>query len=170
METIIGDWQGAVTAAERLITERGIANSDLIQCDTLCYRVETNERYSEVKQGLVRAALLLSEVTVNGRLIAAFALDEPLAAGEQSGISYIELPQPKPGSHYPEGIDHVQFVTRLPLTLFHEKYRDVPFKEKGLASQLNPLLKLEGDDVSVKFHDKHMGAVVELENRLQSAH
>ena len=161
---LLGDYNIAVVQAEALLHEHSIAPADLVQCDTICYRVETNERYDEVKQELSRVALLLSEVEINGRLIASFALEEPLAAGSQQTISYIELPQPKPGSDYAEGIDHVQFVTRLPLSNFHEKYRQLPFETKGLKSKLNPLLKLEGDDISVKFHDKHMGAVVALEN------
>ena len=160
---LLGDYSTAVVQAEALLHGHGIAPADLVQCDTICYRVETNERYDEVKQELSRVALLLSEVEINGRLIASFALEEPLAAGTQQAISYIELPQPKLGSDYAEGIDHVQFVTRLPLSHFHEKYAQLPFETKGLASELNPLLKLEGDDISVKFHDKHMGAVIALE-------
>lgn len=164
MKDILGPYETAVTNAETLLREYGIDSADLVQCDTICYRVETNECYEEVKQQLARVAILLNEVEVNGRLIAAFALEEPLHAGAQDSISYIELPQPKPGSHYAEGIDHVQFVTRLPLNHFHDKYRSLPFEEKGLVSKLNPLLKLEGNEVSVKFHDKHMGAVAALED------
>ena len=156
-------YEAAVVGAEALVREHGIAPADLVQCDTICYRVETNERYDDVKQELGQLAVLLSETEVNGRQIATFLLHEPLAAGDQQGISYIELPQPKPGSDYAEGIDHVQFVTRQPLSHFHETYGDLPFETKGLANKLNPLLKFEGDEVSVKFHDKHMGAVVALE-------
>ena len=168
MNEIIGNYEDAVLGAEALLREHGISPDDLVQCDTICYRVETNERYDELRQELARVAMLLNEVEVNGRLIAAFALTEPLAAGDWHDISYIELPQPKPGSRYPEGIDHVQFVTRLPLGKFQATYPDIPFEEKGLASRLNPLLKLEGDTISVKFHDKHMGSVTELENRVQA--
>jgi len=163
MKNIIGNYEEAILNAEALLREHTILPIDLIQCDTICYRVETNERYEEVKQQLGQKALLLNEVEINGRLIASFGLEEPLEAGTQHSISYIELPQPKPGSEYSEGIDHVQFVTRLPLSQFHIKYQQLPFETKGLASELNPLLKLEGDDVSVKFHDKHMGAVIALE-------
>lgn len=163
MKNIIGNYEEAVLSVEALLRDHSILPIDLIQCDTICYRVETNERYEEVKQQLGEKALLLNEVEINGRLIASFALEEPLEAGTQHSISYIELPQPKPGSEYSEGIDHVQFVTRLPLSQFHIKYQNLPFETKGLANELNPLLKLEGNEISVKFHDKHMGAVIELE-------
>lgn len=163
MKEIIGDYAGAVLDAEVLIQENNIALDELTQCDTICYRVETMARYDELKTELAKAAFLLSETEINGRLIAVYALDEPLAAGEQHAISYIELPQPKPGSKYPEGIDHLQFVTRLPLPTFRAQHEDISFDEKGLEHRLNPLVKLVGQSVSVKFHDKHMGSVVELE-------
>jgi predicted metalloenzyme YecM len=163
MKNIIGNYEQAVINAEALLRDHTILTTDIVQCDTICYRVETNDRYDELKEQLAQAALLLNEVEINGRLIASYALEEPLEAGSQHYISYIELPQPKPGSAYSEGIDHVQFVTRLPLGQFRTKYQHLPFETKGLSSKLNPLLKLEGEEISVKFHDKHMGAVTELE-------
>ena len=166
MKEIIGDYEAAVVNAEVLLEQHGIHPADLLQCDTLCYRVETNARYDELKQQLGQVTLLLNEVEVNGRLIAAFALKEPLQAGGQKSISYIELPQPKPGNAHAEGIEHVQFVTRLPLSQFYKTYKNVPFVDKGLANTLNPLLEIEGSQINVKFHDKHMGAVVELEKRV----
>jgi predicted metalloenzyme YecM len=166
MKRIIGNYEDAILSAEALLHEHSILPVDLVHCDTICYRVETNGRYEELKELLGQKALLLNEVEVNSRLIASFALEQPLEAGTQHSISYIELPQPKPGSEYSEGIDHVQFVTRMPLGQFQIKYQQLPFETKGLASRLNPLLKLEGKQISVKFHDKHMGAVIELEDRL----
>jgi predicted metalloenzyme YecM len=163
MKEIIGDYEAFIEKADTLIAEQGIVADDLIQCDTICYRVETNERYVELTRQLAERALLISETEVNGRLISVFATHEPLHAGRWQSISYLEVPQPKPGSYYPEGIDHVQMVTRRELPAFHAQYAHLAFEEKGLASSLNPLLKLVGDEVSVKLHDKHMGAVVALE-------
>jgi predicted metalloenzyme YecM len=163
---IIGDYETFIAKADALVAEHNIAPHDLIQCDTICYRVETNERYDEIKRQLAECALMIDETEVNGRLISVFAPDASLSAGKWPSISYIEIPQPKPGSPYPEGIDHVQMVTRRSLSDFQKQYPNVEFEEKGLANKLNPLLKLTSDDTSVKFHDKHMGAVIELENRL----
>lgn len=163
MKEVIGAYEAFIAKADALIAEHGIETADLVQCDTICYRVETNERYDELKRQLAELALMVNETEVNGRLITVFAVQQPLRASQWSSISYIELPQPKPGSFYPEGIDHVQMVTRRSLSDFHRQYVGVAFEEKGLTSRLNPLLKLVGDEVSVKFHDKHMGAVIELE-------
>lgn len=166
MREIIGDYVAFIEKADRLIAEHKIDASDLVQCDTICYRVEINDRYDEVKRQLAECALMIDETEVNGRLISVFASKEPLCAGSWSSISYIEIPQPKPGSFYAEGIDHVQMVTRHPLSQFHSTYTNIAFEEKGLASRINPLLKLSGDEASIKFHDKHMGAVIEMERRI----
>lgn len=163
MKEIIGDYEVAVAKAEALVLEAGIELTDLVQCDTLCYRVETNERYEQVKQDLARVVLALGEVEVNGRLIATFMFRQPLTAGRWQTISYIELTQPKPNRSYIEGIDDVLFVTRQSLSEFQKKYHDIAFEEKGLANTLNPLLEVEGDGMCIKFHDKHMGTIVELE-------
>lgn len=168
MKEIIGDYETFIVKADALVSEHNIAPHDLIQCDTICYRVETNERYDEIKRQLAECALMIDETEVNGRLISVFAPDAPLRAGKWQSISYIEIPQPKPGSPYPEGIDHVQMVTRRSLSDFKRQYSSVAFEEKGLANTLNALLKLTGEDVGVKFHDKHMGAVIELEGNLGS--
>ena len=167
MREIIGDYNSFIAKIDELLTAQGIMRDEIVQCDTICYRVETNERYVSLKQQLARVALMVSETEVNGRLIAVFAPFQPLETERWQSISYIELPQPKPGSFYPEGIDHVQYVTRRGLSDFHEAHSAVPFDEKGLANRLNPLLKLVEDDVSVKFHDKHMGAVREMEYRFE---
>lgn len=163
MKEILGDYETAVAKAEALVVGAGIELTDLVQCDTLCYRVETNERYEEVKQELARVALALGEAEVNGRLIATFMFNEPLSVGRWQTISYLELPQPKPNRSYVEGVDDVLFVTRQSLGEFQKKYHDIAFEEKGLANKLNPLLEVEGEGMAVKFHDKHMGVVVELE-------
>ena len=168
MRELLGDYIAAIESAEALIDTHGIDRQDLASCDTICYRVETNDRYTIMKEALARGALLLDESEVSGRLISVFELNHRLAAAGWGGVSYIELPQPKSGSDYTEGIDHLQFVTRSGLTRFQQKYAHLPFETKGLANQLNPLLKLSGDTVAVKFHDKHMGAVIELEHRIKS--
>lgn len=163
MRKLIGNYDQSLIEAAQLIDQAGIDEKDLVQCDTICYRVETNQRYEDMKYKLGARAILLDESPVNGRLITVFRFKQPLSAVGWESISYLELPQPKPNSHYVEGIDHLQFVTRQSLSDFREKYAEVDFEEKGLTNQLNPLLKLVGETISVKFHDKHMGSVIELE-------
>ncbi len=168
MKELLGDYESFVERANTLIDQSGIARKELVMCDTLCYRVETNERYDELKQSLAQLALWVDEAEVNGRQIAVYNLREPLnVPGWQRPVPYLEVPQPKPGSPYPEGFDHAQFVTLRGLGDFRSQHQDLSFDEKGLEHPLNPLVKLSGEAVAVKFHDKHMGSVIALERRLK---
>lgn len=165
METL-GDYRGFMSQAESLLSQLSIDKDELAQCDTLAYEVNSNERYDEVKRHLAYSASVLSETEVNGRLVSILLVD-PLLKTDNWSIPYIELLQPKPGREYDEGIDCAFFVTALPLTRFLEKHPDIDFDTKGLANELNSYVEYVGDDVSIKLHDKHFGAVVGLEERLQ---
>lgn len=48
------------------LPEYGIERDELSELDHLCYRVETLERYKEMKQLLASAAILCGETTVQG--------------------------------------------------------------------------------------------------------
>lgn len=163
---ILGDYPDYVSRAEQLLSKHGINLSELKQCDTLCYECNTNERYDEVKEALVRSAKLLSEKETNGRLVSIIEAEPSLEAGEWY-MQYIELLQPKPTRENIDGIDCVFFVTNSSVQEFHERHPDVPFEAKGLANKHHPYIELKGDDVAIKFHGMHFGEVVELERTLQ---
>ncbi len=165
METL-GDYREFMSKAEGLLDKLSINRDELTQCDTLAYEVNSNERYEEVKQKLAQSAKVLSEREVNGRLVSILAVDPPLKT-DHWNIPYIELLQPKPGREYEEGLDCAFFVTALPLSRFLAKHTDIAFDTKGLANELNAYVEYVGEDVSFKLHDKHFGAVVEPEERLQ---
>lgn len=160
MKEILGDVEGLLLAADKLVESVGVKRDDLIQADLICYRVETNQRYEEMKLALASKALLLDESEVSGRMIAIFELTEPLQAGDWR-VSYIELPQPKENNKYREGLEHVQFVTRSDIGRFADKYTAVDFEVGG--SQVNKLLEISNNVTTVKFHDKDIGTVLELE-------
>lgn len=161
----LGDYRGFMSRVEELLSELAIDKDELAQCDTLAYEVNNNEHYEEVKQQLARSAMVLSEREVNGRLVSILCAD-PVLETDNWRIPYIELLQPKPGREYEEGLDCAFFVTALPLRKFLERHPDVAFDTKGLANDLNSYVEYVGDDVSIKLHDKHFGAVVELEELL----
>lgn len=159
---VLGDYRDFMSQVESLLGELSIDTNELAQCDTLAYEVNSNERYEEVKQKLVQSAKILSEREVNGRLVSILCLDPPLKT-DNWNVPYIELLQPKPGREYEEGLDCAFFVTALPLPNFLEKHPAVAFDTKGLANKLNSYVEYVGDEVAIKLHDKHFGAVVELE-------
>ncbi len=166
MQNIISGYEAFVDNVNRGLTECGIDRDELAMMDHICYRVETDERYDEMKRKLGEAAHLLGETEVSGRLIATFECDEPLRAGGWQ-IPCIELPQPKEGAPYPEGLEHVELVTVRSLEQFEALHPDLPFDHKGMGKTINPELGLKHAGISVKFHEQPLGAVVRIENRLK---
>lgn len=167
MKKILGDYEAFVDRLNAGLERAGIDRDELAMCDHLCYRVETNARYVEMKQKLAQVALVIGETEVAGRMIATFEFMEPLDAGGWK-IPYLELPQPKNGSPYPEGLEHAEFVVIGALERFQKRHRDLPFKTTAMDRALNPELGLKQPGLSVKFHMAPLGAVIGIEKRLAS--
>lgn len=144
--------------AIQLIDQIGV-REELAHNDTVCLEVPSNERYEALKQELLSLGELISESRVNGRLIAVFELAEPFSAlGWRA--SFVELPQPKKGTEG-EGIRHLQFVTRTGMESFRRTFSHLNFDDRG--NTRNRLLEIATPEATVRFHDKNMGAVIELE-------
>ena len=146
---------------------------DHLKLDHLCYRVETKEQYEKLKSQLLADNDLLVESPINGRRIATFRMAEPFRFRERK-IWLLELPEPKDGSPYPEGWEHVEFVTDRPLAAFAEwmvdhlgvKAEDID--RSGMDKPLNAdlRLRLEGG-LSVKFHTLALDEVIRIELKLE---
>lgn len=149
----------AIDDADRLLRDLGLRH-EVVQNDTLCLEVPSNERYSQVLAELTGLGTLISESEVNGRLIAVVELSPSLSAGDWQA-SFIELPQPKRGTEG-EGVRHLQFVTRTSIESFRLRAANVEFDERG--NTLNRLLEVATPAITVRFHDKSMGAVIEMES------
>ncbi len=167
LKQLLGDYESFVANIDAGLERCGIDRRDLSLMDHICYRVETMERYEEMKTSLAKCAFLLGEAMVTGRLIATFECHEPLEVGKWR-IPYIELPQPKEGSPYPEGLEHVEFVVVGSLDRFERQYPDLPYDRKGMSKTINPELGLKHEGISVKFHEQQLGAVVRIEDRLEA--
>lgn len=167
MKSLIGDYDSFVANINSRFLEIGIyAKSEFTICDHLCYRVETDERYQEMKTLLGSMATSIGEVPVSGRLISTFELQEPIETGGWV-IPWIELPAPKEGSEYKEGLEHAEFVVVKSLDDFRDRHSDLPFNDEGISKIINPELGLKIPGLSVKFHEISLGAVVRLERRLE---
>ena len=142
---------------------------DHLELDHVCYRVETTDRYTELKTWLLHKNELLVESLINGRHIATFRMAEPFRFRGRE-IWLLELPEPKPGSHYAEGWEHVEFVTDRPLAEFavwmaeHLGVADADIDRSGMNKPLNAdlRLRLEGG-LSVKFHELALDEVIRME-------
>lgn len=125
--------------------------------DHVCWRTETWTEYTQLiealkeqehqPQGKTRAIFhLLIESEVGGRLISTFELakDATMFLDETNGnhgddckkchrVSVIEIPSPKPGSPYPSGLEHVEFI--------------LPPSSDGGSSTANDIVSPLNDDV-----------------------
>ena len=130
------------------------------EIDHICYRVETKNRYNELKFQLNNISKLLSEQLINGRYICIFELEEPLLYKNYS-ISCIELPQSKEEQTYKEGFEHIEFVIPTSLEEFKNTYKHLHLNTKNVNSTRNPDITLQLDsNISVKFHLKHIKTIV----------
>lgn len=151
-------YQEEIRRADGLIQQLGV-REELVQNDTMCLQVPTNAEYARVREQLDGHHHLISESLVNGRLIAVFELTTPISEHGWS-LSYIELPQPKT-ANLPSGVRHLQFVTRTGIESFRSKFPALGFEDKGNTP--NRILEVTAGRSAVRFHDKSMGAVIEIE-------
>ncbi|MEM9524976.1 MAG: VOC family protein [Bacteroidota bacterium] len=140
---------------------------DHLYLDHLCYRVDSVSRYENLRDELLEEGNeLLVESPINGRRISTFRLRKPIQFSDRS-IDLLELPEPKPGSPYPEGYEHVEFVTDRPLTDFATWLRKeigIPTEQldlSGASKEHNPDLRLRfTSGSSVKFHEQPLDQVI----------
>lgn len=145
------------------LEELGIDLADLAIMDHACYRVETDDDYVAMKEKLSEIATLAGEISVNKRLISTLRLQDPIIY-KGWRIDAIELPAPKEGAPYPEGLEHVEFVIYEDLRTFAEKYAHLDFEKRAIDRGVNPELglKLPNSKLTVKFHRTPLLAVVEV--------
>ncbi len=165
MKEILGDYEAFVKGVGVGLAASGIGRRELAMMDHICYRVETQERYKELLDELGSIAVLLGEAKVSGRNIATFELHSYITV-DGWVVPYLELPEPKIGSPYPEGLEHAELVVIGSLDKFMKEHADLAFDAKGLTREINPELGLKTELMSVKFHEQPLGAVVRIEQRL----
>ncbi|MEL7163075.1 MAG: VOC family protein [Bacteroidota bacterium] len=145
---------------------------DHLFLDHICYRVTSTKRYESLRDALLTDGHeLLVEGPINGRRISTFRLQSPIRYAARE-IPLLELPEPKPGSPYPEGYEHVEFVTARPLAEFIPwltEHLGIPTTEldrKGMAKKSNADVRVRlGEGRSVKFHERSLAEVIAEETR-----
>lgn len=154
--------------------------------DHVCWRTETMEDYQNLVTKLndFPGSTLLIESFIGGRPIATFQLKQGIPCkGRQ--VTVLEIPAPKEGSPYVEGLEHVEFVICLDsnesqqsptnnvthqsmLQKIMEDHPELKWNEKAKSKDVNPdvSLKLDLPDFgkcSVKFHLMPLAKVIEYE-------
>jgi len=134
------------------------------ELDHLCYRVEDMGRYEVLRTMLAQRGTFLGEHQVGGRPIATFQLNEPFLF-EGRSITVVELPAPKPGSDYPEGFEHAEFVVHEEPSAFAQRYPLLNWDLSGVSKPINADVRLNYDRFSVKFHRRSLADVIAEEER-----
>lgn len=129
--------------------------------DHLCYRVETQAEYNNIKSKLDEIGLCLVESEIGGRLISTYKLDVPLIINDRI-LYLIELPMPKKDNAYKAGFEHAEFVIDESFEDFSKKM-SFDFDWKGTEKSHNPELRLRLGNHSVKFHHKSLEEVIQDE-------
>lgn len=164
----LGDIDGFLKKVLTALENDGIDVSKY-ELDHICYRVETQGTYNQLKTELSKVGELLSETMISGRPISTYKLNTPIIFRTRE-ISCIELPTPKQCSLYPEGLEHAEFVIDESFDDFMNKYPAVKFDTASINKPINPDLRVEYSGLSVKFHHKPLEEVIRYEqNPSQSA-
>lgn len=144
-----------------LLNEIETAGIDLSnkQIDHICYRVESLERYTQMKEELSNFATALPEQEIAGRPIVIFRLQDPIEVGGKS-VWLIELPAPKPTGGYKEGFQHFEVVIDEPFEDFIARYPDLAFKTSKMEKGDNPEISLTFSGRVVKFHHRPVDQVI----------
>lgn len=130
--------------------------------DHLCYRVADTEGFEAMRTRLATTGALLGETRVQGRPIATYRLHVPMVHHHRR-IEVIELPAPKPGSPYPEGFEHAEFVVDEDLSALTRRYPHLPWDLSGLAKTVNADVRLRFGPIAVKFHRHSLAEVIAAE-------
>ncbi|CAJ1934426.1 unnamed protein product [Cylindrotheca closterium] len=157
-----------------------------LEADHVCWRTETTESY----QGLVlalkeyRESDLLIESEIGGRPIATFEFKEGIRYKERY-VKVLEIPSPKEGSPYKEGLEHVEFVIgessdhgsyspindtihKATLKKVMLDHPETNWNTKASSKEVNPDVSVKLDlssfgTCSVKFHLLPLAKVIEYE-------
>jgi predicted metalloenzyme YecM len=166
LQKVIGDYEGFVKNLLGQVKAAGFDLTDFSQMDHLCYRVETENDYQQKKRELATVGREIRETLVSGRLIATFRLHQPIRV-EGWRIDAVELPAPKEGRPFKEGLEHVEFVLYDDIPAFLKKYSGKTFNLQSADRGINPEIGYPLDGCTVKFHLLSLPAVVYIEEKLE---
>lgn len=137
-------------------------NVDNYLLDHICYRVETTDLYQQKKKELIAHGELLAESNVNGRPISTFKLKQPIQYKKRT-IDLIELPAPKQGHNYKNGLEHAEFVTKEPLQKIVDRYPQYAFEVFGIHKKINADITLKLGNYCIRFHNQRLDEVIRME-------
>lgn len=163
LESIIGDPHLFLEELFKLMDDIELDVSKY-ELDHICYRVDSIENYRTKKIQLQSFGKILAETMVNGRLISTFKLNSPIIFRNRN-IFLIELPSPKSGHRYSNGLEHAEFVTKDSLQSIINKYPQYAFESFGIHKKINADITLKLGPYCIRFHNQSLEDVIKQEQK-----
>jgi predicted metalloenzyme YecM len=155
IESIIGDYKTFLDKIFSNLEGAGFEMDEFRELDHLGYRVESLERYYELKSKFSGFSESMMDKEFAGRPVLVCKLKAPFIY-EEFKIEGIEVLAPKVNNKFKEGLEHAEFVTKITLAEFFEKHEDIKFNLDTYSREENPELILEFGDCAVKFHEQSL--------------
>lgn len=155
IKKIIGDYKIFLDKIFSNLEGAGFKFSEFRELDHLGYRVESLERYYELKKSLAEFCETYSDKEFAGRPVLVCKLKAPLVYGEFK-IEGIEVLAPKINNKFKEGLEHAEFVMETTFEEFLEKHKDIKFNLDAYGRRENPELIIEFENCAVKFHEQSL--------------
>lgn len=130
--------------------------------DHLCYRVDSLNRYEELKSLFTTFGKQLIESDVNGRPIATFKLNSAIVFKEWA-IDVVELPAPKMSKPTKEGFEHIEVVCDETFSDLEAKYKHLKLDLGGLKKDFNQEFEIDLGERNLKFHHMSLESVIRVE-------
>lgn len=155
---VLGDYRSFITELLRRVQ---LANIQVegASIDHICYRVATAAEYAAMRTSLLPFSSDCATTTHNGREFSIFRLKLPLiVSGYQ--IYLVELPSPKEGSTYRNGLEHIEIVVSG-FPKFTQSHRSQWTGSAGEASFDASVHVTFDDGLTVKFHAHPLDEVIQ---------
>ena len=175
IEDLLGDVDAFINKVHTSLCDHGLnALQRNYEMDHVCYRCESVTIYQNLLHQLVpKFGVILVEGMIGGRPISTVKLHQPLChLVEGQGlyeVTCVEVPCPKAGSHYSNGLEHAELVIghvedgirdNKRLKQFIEECKNLElelasrFDYRALNKKLNADVSVSFDNFTVKFHQR----------------
>jgi predicted metalloenzyme YecM len=129
----------------------------------IAVRTRTWNEYLELREGLEARATANLENVWNGRPISKIVLAEPVALESGRSVSLIELIPPFHQRVYKMGIEHVGYIVGAALPEFIDTHFEALTGQQYQSRFCTPAYVLFPDYTHVKFYERGLQEVCELE-------
>jgi predicted metalloenzyme YecM len=155
IEYVIGDYKTFLGKIFGNLEKAGFALDEFKELDHVGYRVESLERYYELKKELAEFCEKVSDEEFAGRPVLVCKLKNPLIY-DKFEISSLEILAPKENNKFKEGLEHAEFVTMTNLEEFLETHKNIEFNLSAYGRKVNRELIINFKDCAVKFHEQSL--------------